>query len=439
MTLPSQFRGGGGRRGIVTARRRRRRGGLPRIILGVSLLGLLGASAWLIWPSPASGSDDRDAAGDSSGTPGGSARLAFLGEDRASSSTDDDRAGGADRQASASSRERVGREPDAAGSGTERRVSRPSASQEPLVIDQGRAHVDGRPLGANRDPEPTGERVGGDALASPRPEAASVWTVPAHASDRVRGALETAEQHAKEGRLARAREVLNEAMFAGGSEDERRVLRARIAGLNERLLFSPDVYADDPMAELYRVQPGDVLARIVREQDLSVGWRLIQRVNRLPSPDRIRVGQQLKVVRGPFHAVVDKSDFRLDVFWGPADQPEQWTYVRSFPVGLGEGGSTPVGRFRVRANSRLKDPAWTNPRTGEKHQPGDDNPIGRFWIGMAGEDEFASLTGYGIHGTNEPASIGEERSMGCIRLDDDDITLLFSMLVERASAIRVVP
>jgi lipoprotein-anchoring transpeptidase ErfK/SrfK len=46
------------------------------------------------------------------------------------------------------------------------------------------------------------------------------------------------------------------------------------------------------------------------------------------------------------------------------------------------------------------------------------------------------MTNYGIHSTNDPASIGKEGSLGCIRLNDVDIELVFSLLYEKWSTVR---
>jgi hypothetical protein len=39
-----------------------------------------------------------------------------------------------------------------------------------------------------------------------------------------------------------------------------------------------------------------------------------------------------------------------------------------------------------------------------------------------------NVKGYGIHGTNAPASIGHATSHGCIRLRNRDVERLFAML-----------
>lgn len=237
-----------------------------------------------------------------------------------------------------------------------------------------------------------------------------------------------------------ARQALWDAMRMPGLDElELGVLRGRLTELNTELVFGPTHIAGDPLSEVYTVRSGDALSRIARSQKLTTHWKLIQRVNGISSPERIRVGQKLKVIRGPFHAIVDKSDFRLDLFHGEAERPETWVYIRSFDVGLGEGDSTPIGHFIVRPASKLENPSWVNPRNPSEKYAGDDpdNPIGEFWIGLDGLGDAAAYAGYGLHGTIEHDSIGTQRSMGCVRMRPDDIALIYECLGEGESLVRI--
>lgn len=217
-------------------------------------------------------------------------------------------------------------------------------------------------------------------------------------------------------------------------------LRSKLATINEDLLFSPKVAPGDPLVETYTVASGDSLERIRRKRDLAVDHRLIARVNRLANPNSIRVGQKLKLVRGPFHAVVHKSAFRMDIFAGSPDDESGWVFIKSMPVGLGENNGTPLGTFVIKKSSKLINPHWVNPRTGEQFSADDPkNPIGEFWLGWEGVGDSRVHTGFGLHGTIDPSSIGQNKSMGCVRLGNDDIALVYEMLVEAVSVVRVVP
>ena len=53
--------------------------------------------------------------------------------------------------------------------------------------------------------------------------------------------------------------------------------------------------------------------------------------------------------------------------------------------------------------------------------PGPNNPVGTRWMGL-------SKTGYGIHGTNEPKSIGKSASHGCIRMAKADLEEFYALI-----------
>jgi hypothetical protein len=235
-----------------------------------------------------------------------------------------------------------------------------------------------------------------------------------------------------------ARAILSSALGSGGlTEADAADVRSILAQLNERLVFGPEAVEGDPFAMYHVIQSGDSLARIAKRLSLHVDWRFIQRINGLADSNMIREGQRIKLITGPFHAIVDKSQYRLDLYMG---EESDLVYVRSFPVGLGQFNSTPEGLFRVRGGSKLVNPEWVNPRTRQRFAPDDPaNPIGERWIGLEGmEERTAALQGYGIHGTIEPESIGREASMGCVRMGHDDVAVVYELLTEGVSAVRIV-
>lgn len=93
--------------------------------------------------------------------------------------------------------------------------------------------------------------------------------------------------------------------------------------------------------------------------------------------------------------------------------------VRSFLVGVGKSNSeTPVGSFTV--ETMAVDPWWLPPDGGPAVPPGPDNPLGTRWIGFWGS--------YGIHGNNNPASIGHQVSLGCVRMYVPDVEWLYEQV-----------
>ena len=97
---------------------------------------------------------------------------------------------------------------------------------------------------------------------------------------------------------------------------------------------------------------------------------------------------------------------------------EDGNILKIFPVAVGASVTpSPAGAFQI--VNRLVNPGYFHP--GIVIPPGKTNPLGPRWIGL-------NQKGYGIHGTNEPSSIGKAASHGCIRLRNRDIQELFVMV-----------
>lgn len=102
----------------------------------------------------------------------------------------------------------------------------------------------------------------------------------------------------------------------------------------------------------------------------------------------------------PIEVYVDTANHQLAVISGK-------TILRIYTVGLG-GTKTPEGSFQI--SDKVVNPN------------GRDN--GEFGSrGMQLAD-----TNYAIHGTNDPDSIGKDESLGCIRMDKEDVEELFDMI-----------
>ena len=89
--------------------------------------------------------------------------------------------------------------------------------------------------------------------------------------------------------------------------------------------------------------------------------------------------------------------------------------VTVFPVAVGAPKTpSPVGTFTI--VNRVSNPTYY--KSGKVVAPGARNPVGTRWIGL-------SQKGYGIHGTDQPRSIGFAKCHGCIRLRNQDVERLF--------------
>jgi lipoprotein-anchoring transpeptidase ErfK/SrfK len=114
--------------------------------------------------------------------------------------------------------------------------------------------------------------------------------------------------------------------------------------------------------------------------------------------------------------VISRSINRLSLYHGTK-------LARSFAVATGQSiYPTPRGRWHIVV--KWKNPWWFPPvqdswAKGLKPvPPGPSNPLGTRWMGL-------DAPGVGIHGTDEPGSIGYSVSHGCIRMQVPDAEWLF--------------
>jgi len=92
--------------------------------------------------------------------------------------------------------------------------------------------------------------------------------------------------------------------------------------------------------------------------------------------------------------------------------------VKTYDVAVGKTTTpTPEGEFQI--INHIQNPTYYG--TGVVIGPGNRNPLGTRWMGL-------SAKGYGIHGTNVPASIGKAASHGCIRMRQQDLEELFDLV-----------
>ncbi|MFY4775343.1 L,D-transpeptidase family protein [Metabacillus sp. RGM 3146] len=95
---------------------------------------------------------------------------------------------------------------------------------------------------------------------------------------------------------------------------------------------------------------------------------------------------------------------------------------RVFKVGTGRNQSlTPEGKFKI-VQKIVNRPYY------KEHIPGGDprNPLGNRWMGLNARGTWG--TTYGIHGNNNPSSIGGYVSSGCVRMYDNEVEWLYNQV-----------
>jgi len=132
------------------------------------------------------------------------------------------------------------------------------------------------------------------------------------------------------------------------------------------------------------------------------------------APPRVQAPEFAKgaLARTTVHWVlVSIPDRKLALF-------ENGRVVRIYRVAVGKTSTpSPAGEFKI--VNRVTNPTYYH--KGQIIGAGKGNPVGTRWMGL-------SAKSYGIHGTNQPNSIGKAASTGCIRMGKHDLEELFAIV-----------
>lgn len=220
------------------------------------------------------------------------------------------------------------------------------------------------------------------------------------------------------GKHHEARRYMAEAFAATDSDALRVELAEKGIALNRRLLITQ---SDPRDIEFVTIAPGENPTSIARRvKSLHGEPGLIFLLNGMRPGTMIRAGAKLRVARGTWSLVADKSVFKLWLCY-------EGVPFKEYAVCVGVDDKTPATAWTV-ADKNPK-PAWTAPPEWLEKEKGvrnpipyghPKNPLGEYWVGLAAP----GFQGFGIHGTNEPDTIGSKASNGCVRMVNTDVVEL---------------
>ena len=125
-------------------------------------------------------------------------------------------------------------------------------------------------------------------------------------------------------------------------------------------------------------------------------------------------------------AVAAKTSVKVDVKTNMLGVFEGDKIIAAYPVTIGSTQTaTPIGEWKVRGVANLPTFRYDERmlKRGERSKnfhilpPGPNSPVGVVWIAL-------NKRGIGIHGTDDPDTIGQAVSHGCIRLANWDVVRL---------------
>lgn len=215
-----------------------------------------------------------------------------------------------------------------------------------------------------------------------------------------------AQQHLKGNDPVASRQILTDLVKNHPDADNISEVQKTLEDVNMSLLLSGIAVPNKTVS--HEVVTGDTLGLIAKKYNTTV--ELIKRCNNLKS-DVIRLGQKLRVWTGTFNIFVDKSQNILMLKDGNE-------LIKTYQVSTGENNSTPVGTFKI--TTKLIDPVWFN-RGVVVPPESPQNVLGSRWMGF-------DLPGYGIHGTVEPETIGQQVTAGCVRMRNEEVEELYSIV-----------
>jgi len=236
------------------------------------------------------------------------------------------------------------------------------------------------------------------------------------ATPAVQSAISDAQAALDAGQLLEAKSQLDTIVASSPNDQAIKML----GDVNIKLLKSS---IPMPGKERYSIQSGDYLQKIAKKYNITVP--LIKAMNGMQT-DTIRAGASLMVYNGNFNIRVSKSRNTLDLLAGDK-------LFKRYSVGTGKFGKTPAIEFEI--VDKIVEPTWTRFTDNTKIEYGDpENVLGTRWMKIVSEDR-PDITGFGIHGTWEPDSIGSQSSAGCIRMLNEDVEELFDIVPRKTVVI----
>ncbi len=196
--------------------------------------------------------------------------------------------------------------------------------------------------------------------------------------------------------------------------------RSLLEFLAERYHADPDFLVNlNPSLNLDALKPGDTV-RVPNVEPFKVeGWREIAKLPEIPEFLQRTL-------------TVDTEEKMAEL------RDEKGALLAAFPITPGSGRlPAPKGKWKILGIAIMPwfrhDEGVLNRgvRTDDFHNipPGPNNPVGVVWMGL-------NKPGIGLHGTNNPQTIGRAGSHGCIRLANWDAIRL-AYLVTRGMTVEI--
>ncbi|WP_102027679.1 L,D-transpeptidase family protein [Salirhabdus sp. Marseille-P4669] len=153
---------------------------------------------------------------------------------------------------------------------------------------------------------------------------------------------------------------------------------------------------------IHFVKQGETLYQI--SKDYRVSLSSLIRANPTIQPNQLFIGQQIIIPGFPDPSTIPyEIEVSINSRW--LRLKHNGIIQKQYPIAVGRMlHGTPIGSFII-----------------VNKAPNPGGPYGTMWMSLSKEH-------YGIHGTNNPSSIGKAVSLGCIRMYNQDVEALASIV-----------
>lgn len=239
------------------------------------------------------------------------------------------------------------------------------------------------------------------------------------ASDAVRDLIAKGQDAEQRDDLTAARAAYEEALASKDCGDAQTLIENRLGDVFIKLITS-----QRQMAEKidHAIVSGDLLEKLARKYGTTS--ELIAKANGISNPNAIKIGDRLRILNKPnFEITVSKSQNWLLVTMNGK-------FFKRYTVGTGRYNRTPVGTFKI--DDKIVEPSWWT--DGREIPYGDkENILGTRWMRIAATGNTPPANGYGIHGTWDATSLGQQSSAGCVRMANSDVEELYTYIPKGTS------
>jgi L,D-transpeptidase ErfK/SrfK len=152
----------------------------------------------------------------------------------------------------------------------------------------------------------------------------------------------------------------------------------------------------------HMVKPGETITSIAMDYRISLQQLLA--ANQISNPNLIIPGQVIIIPGLPDIRAIPYS-IDISIMKRRLTLKLRGRTIRTYPIAVGRMlFATPVGNYVI-----------------VNREPNPGGPFGAMWLSL-------SKRHYGIHGTNNPSSIGKAVSKGCVRMYNKDVLELASIV-----------